>query len=106
MSALRLNYPGQPVVLVELGPARGRVTGPQISGGSVWDAIPAIKGRTTFGKVTDHKPQPKSLVWDRCGRIMRTGDACHRRQGHSVGYCKSADAVERDNARRRARDFG
>ena len=107
MSALRLNYPGKPIELIPLGPARGRVTGPQISGGSVWDAIPAIKGRTTFNRpevkrvrygdrIYDREPMPSP----RCGYVLPIlQEPCMRRPHDSRDH-RSAAAMEADRARR------
>ena len=106
MAALRLNYPGQPVRFVDLGPCPANLSsqGFVIRGGPIDARAPRPATNAQLKAAANRARPPQE--WLRCGRVMRTGEMCGRRQGHSVGYCKSVDAVERDNGRRRTRDFG
>ena len=116
MSAIRISRPGYPVRLIDQGPAVGRTTHTRAaiaggitlvpSGSAAHQGIPPMSAGQTFVR-WKAEPKPKSPrrpgTWERCGRSMRTGDTCGRRKGHGVGECKSVEAVERDNARRKAR---
>lgn len=101
MSALRWNPPGQPVVLIDLGPARGRATNGNGSlGGPIEPAKAMLPSRAPLTR-----GQRKPIEVARCGIATRyTGEPCARRLGHRDNH-RTAFGVERDNARRRTTNY-
>ena len=114
MSVLRYSTPSRPRPTIENGglvvlddgasPRIDRAR-PGMRFTPLTEAIPNFKGmqgvELRAKALPDRKPRPMTVV-NRCGRIMRTGEACYRRKGHGIG-CASREAVERDNAKRRRR---
>ena len=105
MSALRINVPGQPVVLVDQGPANGTAGRFHLGGVLVTPqkAAPLILPATsqaTRDRMAAYKRSRVALVT--CGRAMHTGHACARPDGHGTG-CMSRTAMDRNAERRRAR---
>lgn len=99
---VRPGYPVDPDLFIDLGAARGRVSlaTSGILGGPIEYLTPI---RPTMEAQT-----LKRLIerdYPRCGQMLRTGTPCVRRPGHADTH-RTAEAVARDNARRRARDFG
>ena len=75
---LRLNPPGQPVRYIDLGIARGRITGPAASlGGPLEQQASAWAGKKLR---QDSAPRVKG---ERCLAVMRTGGTCMSMAGHS-----------------------
>ena len=104
MSALRINIPGQPVVLVDQGPANG-CAGRHYYGGTLVSpqkATPLILAATskaTRERMAAYKASRRALV--ACDREMRTGEACARPDGHVTG-CMSRAAMDRVAERKRS----
>lgn len=112
MSALRISRPGiAGTTLIPLDDgASPRIDRARsgISFTPLTEAIRPFAGMTRLeirGKPGAHRKKAMTVV-RRCGRVMRGGEQCYRRANHQAGECKSRVAVEWDNARRRARDYG
>ena len=117
MSALRISRPGiAGTTLIPLDDgASPRIDRARsgISFTPLTEAIrpfTGIRGVELRPKATEPRKRSMTVI-PRCGRPVMglgrkpTGEACYRRPGHSEG-CRDRAAVERDNARRRARDYG
>lgn len=116
---IRQNAPGKPITYIDLGWARGRSsTHPfQSMGGPITDTAKPFKPDRRLNETIDAEKKNGLRVhgerrkYARCGFIMPlASEPCARRVGHVVdgigrGH-KTHGAMERDNARRRARDFG
>ena len=114
MSALRMPGPDGRTILVPIDDgARGR-----IDRGRTFDFTPLTEAARPFAgmrgveirtKATEPRKRAMTVI-RRCGKPVMglgrkpTGESCYRRPGHGEG-CRDKAAVERDNARRRARDF-
>lgn len=104
-----------------IGPARGRIT----NSGGVFGG-PIVVARNQVKSLADSRfakrdynsgPYAKPPILEpvngrpwrdipRCNKPMKgaaTGQLCGRRAGHAAGDCRTAEAVARDTARRRAR---
>lgn len=109
MALLRTGH--HPSDWQDLGPARGRIAG---SGGIFGG--PIIAPRKPLDLSIRRSPpkapyQSRPSIVPRCGKPLKNGPhagtPCHRRQGHTTtDGCSSKATVERDNMRRRHRDFG
>ena len=97
---LRVNVPGQPVRYLDLGPARGRLSAAVGAplGGPFEYGTPRKKPQPYVRVET---PKPRPYQGPRCGASMR-GGVCGRRL-HRDDEHRTAEAVVRDNERRRAR---
>jgi hypothetical protein len=91
--------------------ARGRITTSSgIFGGPIIvPRKPLLSNITKRTPTAPYVSRPSGIP--RCGKPLRNGpnrgEPCHRRAGHSAQEgCRSKAAVERDNGRRRTRDFG
>lgn len=119
MSVLRISAPGKPTQFVILDDGAS----PRIDAARSTSSrfTPLTDVRPPFSGMTGVEIRPSSIagahkrkamtVVPRCGHPVMglgrkpTGEACYRRPGHGEG-CRSKAAVERDNARRRAREYG
>lgn len=117
MSALRISRPGiAGTTLIPLDDgASPRIDRARsgISFTPLTEAQPFFRGMRGVeirAKATEPRKRAMTVV-PRCGRPVMglgrkpTGEACYRRPGHGES-CRDKATVERDNARRRARDYG
>jgi hypothetical protein len=94
VSALRISRPGEPVRLVDLGPAVGRIIH---SRGPVYGSVAvAIGGPPAIHNVT-RSPAKQAAATSRwsavpvCGHLMpKLGEKCVRKVGHSKDDHRSA----------------
>ena len=104
MSALRISRPGEPVQLVDLGPAVGRIIH---SRGPVYGTVaigigptPAIS-TTSPARRAQMKEYRQAMV-EACGYVMpKLGEKCARRKGHSPENDHRSRRNLEDIARRR-----
>ena len=92
MAALRISRPGEPVQLVDLGPAVGRIIH---SRGPVYGSVAVAVGGPP--QVTNHNPAKQTAATERwskvpvCGHLMpKLGETCVRKAGHSKDDHRSA----------------
>jgi len=103
VSALRISRPGEPVQLVDLGPAVGRIIhsrGP-VYGSVAVSTVPVAKVRQTAEAVREYNrayyQRTSSVV--RCGKWMEVaGESCARRSGHKKEHQTRA-TMKKSNAR-------
>jgi hypothetical protein len=95
-----------PKHFIDLGYARGRLSDGKGSLGGPIDGAPWTAPRQRSREELEQRAAARlriSRETQRCGELMRfAGVACGRRLGHALEH-KTPEAVERDNARRRAR---
>lgn len=112
MSALRMGRPGEPVVLIDQGPAAARFHGsPQfgtrgqaITGGTNRPEVTIIsKNLRTPEPTKDRDRRYARELTLKCGMTMPRGAICARVSGHRYGH-KSRDAMDREAIHCRVRE--